>query len=410
VALGLRSSFYWSARHTDIGVSQKVFLQSVQRGIFRLTLTMSLKPLIACGEFILSLTSIGLISLLVQNVTLSLPLSKHVVQNGLSINPSGFEHCAIVLIGFESREENQLGIPAVTLVYGDYKTRFHRIVSLLFKQHMKFLVKINCYLILLFFPGSADLAQRTKDAFVMISSSFENYGQYMYFVVIHTSILTHERFISQEREERQPLFQFILPTNLNSSMGLPSMQASVELFTPCAARVIFNCGTETGDWKGGDVSLNRGLLNSLEKSLLQDACPVDWEINFEITYNQRKSAELTNKSPSLAENVVSMVVENLNYSLASEGKSISRRDYGTVERFFKPDDARVYLRSEVYPRRQPFAPDDLRLVYDTYRFFTRQATYNFLTCDGAKRFISFTFFLKPFQRDTWITAFYALGS
>jgi len=35
-------------------------------------------------------------------------------------------------------------------------------------------------------------------------------------------------------------------------------------------------------------------------------------------------------------------------------------------------------------------------------FYTRQATYNFITCDGINAFLSFKAFSKPYQWNFWV--------
>jgi len=57
-------------------------------------------------------------------------------------------------------------------------------------------------------------------------------------------------------------------------------------------------------------------------------------------------------------------------------------------------------------------PSFLRIAeaeMSSYRFFTSETYYNFLTCDGAKTFVSFMTFVSPFKLTVWYATFAVLS-
>jgi len=298
-------------------------------------------------------------------------------------NVKGFQNCNFLTFEFDVVSEGQIEVPAVRYridsnLSGVVNTKFANKAGNDLEVKWKRQRPPNCQWISVVYPPSNLNFAYIPTSFLWLmacSPGARCYVKNLYYIVIRAD---RSNIIPWQ----EAALYFVPKYELTLIKSYPAT-ISLELGMPCKAKI-----TSTIEQGKNILKISRATLDTFYGDMLA-SCPLKWDIDTGQSFImwRNRSDLLFQPGPTYLVYEAVKVLNNL--------PTVSIHNYTAAASLCHPFYAPCSI--SVTPS---FLKTDLALA-SSYKFFTSEMSYNFLTCDGAKTFISFMAFVSPFKLSVW---------
>ena len=299
-------------------------------------------------------------------------------------------------------------IPVVQLLWNNASIQpaLHKLITN-FRQR-----KETCQVIYILDPSEGDEYCRIQKRFEWLVNCDLNdlrticYGRYTYYVTVTSGKSRLELGLDSPLHFcDHGIFQTERPIHLLPQYEYIFMNSSVEFITklhsPCQGAMMKTTLKINSD----NIDVSRHFLDLELKHLVHRACPIFWGF----IYNTDKhiygmlhtgpgaSSISQWRTNSYAEKTLLNVIKLLNQTSSFKKNFTSKF---SQKKPVYPGVVLIRPRTAVV-RSAPLVRD---MRQYTYVYIQSRFSFNFITCSGAKTYVTFTAFLLPFQFDFWIVA------